>query len=128
MKSSAKPQAQSRQINEAFLRLLPAIARHAQFAFRDLKPEARSEAAQAVVTNALLGFRRLCEQGRQEIAYATSLARYEVLACILARAGSPCGRLAALGRHSVQAAVAAAVTLGRRAGWQEGVQLDGPSA
>lgn len=63
MKSSAKPQAQSRQINEAFLRLLPAIARHAQFAFRDLKPEARSEAVQAVVTNAFLAYRRLCELG-----------------------------------------------------------------
>ncbi len=64
--------------HKAFLALLPAILRHARFAFARLKPEARAEAVQEVVANACQAYARLVELGRTDIAYATALARYGV--------------------------------------------------
>ena len=64
--------------HKAFLALLPAILRHAKFAFARLKPEARAEAVQEVVANACQAYARLVELGKTDIAYATALARYGV--------------------------------------------------
>lgn len=61
-----------------FLELLPAIRQQARYAFRHLLPEAREEAIQEVVANAFVAYTRLAEQGKEEIAYATPLARYAV--------------------------------------------------
>ena len=59
-----------------FLTMLPLIRRHAAVSFRQLGPEARAEAVQEVVANALVAFRRLVELGKADVAYASPLARF----------------------------------------------------
>lgn len=61
-----------------FMALLPDIRRQLQFAFRRLSAERRDEALQEALVNALVAYRRLYEQGKAELAYATPLARYAV--------------------------------------------------
>ena len=61
-----------------FLRLLPAIRKHARIAFRHLDPESREEAAQAVVCNACCAVARLAELNKLSLAYASVLARFGV--------------------------------------------------
>lgn len=67
-----------RRWHRRFLQLLPAITTYARFAFRDLKPEAKAEAVQEVVCNALQAFVRLVQLKKTDIAYAAPLARYGV--------------------------------------------------
>ncbi|MBW3599728.1 MAG: hypothetical protein KY475_20965 [Planctomycetes bacterium] len=62
----------------AFLAMLPTIRRHARFRFRRLDREAREEAVQEVVANALVAFVRLVERGRLDVAFPTPLARFAV--------------------------------------------------
>ena len=64
--------------HEPFLRMLPAIRRHARIAFRHLRPEAREEAVQGVVCNACSAVARLAEVGKLDLAYPTVLARFGV--------------------------------------------------
>ena len=54
--------------HQAFLTLMPAIATHARLAFRYLDPDARQEAVQAVVCNAMVAYLRLWELGKSSIA------------------------------------------------------------
>jgi hypothetical protein len=61
-----------------FLRLLPAIRKHARIAFRHLDPEARAEAVQAVTCNACCAVARLAELNKLDLAYASVLARFGV--------------------------------------------------
>jgi hypothetical protein len=61
-----------------FLAMLPAIVTHARIAFRHLNPEARAEAVQEVVCNALKAFARLVQLKKTDLAYPTVLARYAV--------------------------------------------------
>jgi hypothetical protein len=63
---------------ERFLAMLPAIRTHARLAFRHLKPEAREDAAQEVVANALVALVRLVQLGKSDVAYPTVLGRYAV--------------------------------------------------
>jgi hypothetical protein len=62
-----------------FVELLPAIQRFARFAFRHLEPADREEAVAEATAAALVAYRRLARLGRQQLAYATPLARYAVL-------------------------------------------------
>jgi hypothetical protein len=64
---------------EPFLTMLPRIADYLEIAFRDLNRDARAEAVQEGVVNALCAFRRLCERGKAEMAFAAPLARYAAL-------------------------------------------------
>lgn len=75
--SSASPSPR-RRWQKMFLGMLPAIVTHAKFAFRHLKPEARAEAVQEVVCNALKAFVRLVQLKKTDIAYPTVLAGYGV--------------------------------------------------
>ena len=61
-----------------FLAMLPMIRRHARIAFRYIDPDARDEAVQAVVCNAMAAYLRLCELNKTSIAYPGVLARYGV--------------------------------------------------
>jgi len=61
-----------------FLKMLPAIVRHAKIAFRHLRAEAREEAVQGTICNACDAIARLAELGKLDVAYATALARYGV--------------------------------------------------
>ena len=64
--------------HEGFLRLLPDILRHARKSLRGLAPQAREEAIDEVLALALVGFARLAELDKLDLAYATPLARYAV--------------------------------------------------
>jgi hypothetical protein len=66
------------QDNEQFLKLVPAITRYARFALRDLQPQEREEALSEVLAQAFCAFRRLVELGKQDLAYASPLARFAV--------------------------------------------------
>lgn len=59
-----------------FLAMLPAIRRHLRVAFRDLDPEARDEAVQEGICNAMVAYLRLHEQGKFDRAYPSPLAVY----------------------------------------------------
>ena len=58
--------------------MLPAIVTHARIAFRHLKGEARQDAVQETIANALVAFVRLVRRGKVDLAYPTVLARYAV--------------------------------------------------
>ena len=63
----------------AFLALLPTILNYVRPAFRHLRPADRAEAVQEAVANTCVAYyARLVEQGRQERAFATVLARFAV--------------------------------------------------
>ncbi len=64
--------------HRVFLALLPQIVQHAKFAFRHLRGEARQDAIQETVANALVAFVALVRRGKMSIAYPTVLARYAV--------------------------------------------------
>ena len=59
-----------------FLAMLPSIRRKLKTAFRHLDPEARAEAVQEGVCNAMAAYVRLHERGEIEKAYPTPLAEY----------------------------------------------------
>ena len=59
-----------------FLAMLPAIRRQLKVAFRHLDPEARAEAVQEGVGNAMVAYLRLHERGEVEKAYPSPLAQY----------------------------------------------------
>jgi hypothetical protein len=62
-----------------FLAMLPQIERQAAYRLRHLAPEEKSEAVQEVVASAFVGWSRLEQGDRRELAYASSLARYGAL-------------------------------------------------
>ena len=64
--------------HHGFLAMLPAIRTYARIAFRNLAPEAREEAVQEVVCNALVAYVRLVELGKADLAYPSVLARFAV--------------------------------------------------
>jgi hypothetical protein len=76
--SSPRPQPATPAWHADFLALLPAIQRRAWRAFRGLDPEARADAVEEVLANALVAFVRLVELGKAELAYATPLASYGI--------------------------------------------------
>jgi len=81
MIAPTKPSAQfeaSPPWHEPFLAMLPAIERHARIAFRHLDPEARADAVEEVIANALVAFVRLVELGKADVAYATPLAMFGI--------------------------------------------------
>ncbi len=74
---SPRPTANA-QHDDRFLVMVPAIQRYARSAFRNLRPSTCEDAVCAVVADAFFAFRRLVELGKQDVAYATPLARFAV--------------------------------------------------
>ena len=66
------------QGHKVFLAMLPTIRKYASFSFRHLRPEARAEAVEEVIANALQAFVRLVQQNKIDVAYPTPLASYGV--------------------------------------------------
>ena len=64
---------------EPFTAMMPVIQSRLQFAFRNLNRDAREEAVQEGLANALAAYARLCELGKASLAYPGPLARYAVL-------------------------------------------------
>ena len=61
-----------------FLKMVPAIRRQAKIAFRHFKAEAREEAVQEVLANAMVAYVRLFERGKEELAYPSVLGLYGI--------------------------------------------------
>tara|TARA_R110002049_G_scaffold85538_1_gene217411 strand:+ start:88 stop:732 length:645 start_codon:yes stop_codon:yes gene_type:complete len=61
-----------------FLAILPEIRRHALFAFRTLRAEAKEEAVSETIANVFVAFNRLMEQGKEAKIYASVLTRYAI--------------------------------------------------
>lgn len=61
-----------------FLLLLPLIRKVARHAFRRLNSEQRDDAVQEVIASAYVAFARLVQRGREDVAFATPLARYAI--------------------------------------------------
>lgn len=64
--------------HDGFLKLLRAIRDQLRFALRGLPPEERAEATAECIANVTLAYQKLHEQGKLDVAYATSLATYAV--------------------------------------------------
>ena len=64
--------------HEPFLKMLPAIERHARIAFIHLDLEARADMVEEVVANAYVAYHRLVALDKADLAYATPLAQYAV--------------------------------------------------
>jgi hypothetical protein len=64
--------------HDAFEKMLPAIIRNAQFAFRSVPAEPREEAVAEVVALCWTAFSRLAERNKQHVASPTALARFAV--------------------------------------------------
>ena len=64
--------------HDSFEKMLPAIVRHANIAFRFMPGEPREEAVQEVVALCTAAYVRLIEREKQHFASPTSLARYAV--------------------------------------------------
>lgn len=61
-----------------FLDLLPAIRRCAVQAYGHLPRQVRDDRVNDVIANTLVAFRRLVDQGREDLAYPTVLARFAI--------------------------------------------------
>jgi hypothetical protein len=64
--------------HQAFIAMMPIIETHARCSFWPLDPEAREEAVQEVVCNALKAYVRLVQLKKTDLAYPTVLAKYGV--------------------------------------------------
>lgn len=64
--------------HQRFLTMLPAIETHARLVFRHLDPEAREDAVEETIANALVAFVRLVQLQKTDVAYPSALARYAV--------------------------------------------------
>jgi len=64
--------------HRGFLELLPRIERYAKAAFRNLPDERRADLIEEAIVNALIAYVRLFELGKENLAYASVLARYAV--------------------------------------------------
>ena len=58
--------------------MVPQILTHANYAFRDLRGEARQDAIAEVIANCVVAFKALVRRGKMDLAYPTVLARYAV--------------------------------------------------
>ncbi|MCC7085563.1 MAG: hypothetical protein IT427_11210 [Pirellulales bacterium] len=85
-----------RSLPDRFLQFLPRIRSQAQSAFCFKNPDEREELVAETVANAYVAYRRLADQGRAELAYATPLAQYAIRQI---RVGRRVG--ARLNRHEV---------------------------
>jgi hypothetical protein len=66
---ASQPKSAAPAWHAGFLALLPTIHAYARGAFAHLNPVARQDLIQEVITNALVAYVRLCQQGRISLAY-----------------------------------------------------------
>jgi DNA-directed RNA polymerase specialized sigma24 family protein len=59
-----------------FLAILPQIREHLRFAFRKMPPSERADAMAECVANVAVAYARLHERGKQELAFASTLAAF----------------------------------------------------
>lgn len=76
-KTTSKPTVGS-DWHAGFIAMVPAIKKSARSAFYHLDAEARAEAIQEVVVNAMLAYHRLYQRGKVDSAYPTVLARFAI--------------------------------------------------
>ena len=76
--SASRPRRNACHWQIRFLAMLPAIEAQARFAFRRLDPEAREDAIQETIANALVAFVRLVQREKTNVAFPTALVRFAV--------------------------------------------------
>ncbi len=64
--------------HQAFLKMLPAIRRSAEFAFRCVPAEAREDLVEEVIANAFVAYSRLAKAGKTGVVGPTPLAHYAI--------------------------------------------------
>ena len=78
----ASSQIQQQDLNQPaqdrFLGMLPRIRQQAGLAFRGIPAEQKDELVQEVIAHAYVAYRRLIDQGKAGVAYATPLASYAI--------------------------------------------------
>jgi hypothetical protein len=74
----AKPKRANPAWHEPFVKMLPAIIRHANISFRFMPPDAREEAVQEVIANCMAAFVRLVQRDKQHVASPSALSRFAV--------------------------------------------------
>ena len=80
-----RPQIVGRHHQEQFLELLPQIRSQASRAFRRLGSESREDLIEEVIANAFCAYVSLVRRGRENNAYATSLANFAIRQAIAGR-------------------------------------------
>ena len=79
MVTFAKPEpVSSARSHDKFSELLPSMRAQARYAFRNLTPNARTDATQEVVVLAFVMFGNLVRAGRAHLAFATPLVQYAI--------------------------------------------------
>ena len=68
----------STNAHDPFVAMLPKIKLYAHTAFRLHQPEEREDLVQEVIANAYVAYDRLVNLGKQDLAFATPLARYAI--------------------------------------------------
>jgi len=63
---------------QRFVNMLPAILKYLGMAFRTLTPEAKSEAIAEGVANSYVAYHQLVKRGKENLAFASVLARFAV--------------------------------------------------
>ena len=64
--------------SSGFLKLLPLIRSIARHACRGLPPDCKADALQEIIASAFVAYARLAERGREQMAFASPLARYAI--------------------------------------------------
>lgn len=78
LKSGEHIAARFQQSGDAFIAMLPTILDVTRYAFRRQRVDRRQELIAAAIANAFVGFKRLTDSGRPELAYPTVLAWFGV--------------------------------------------------
>ena len=72
------PTDQTELVHQRFLSMLPQIRRDAWLAFSSHSRESREDLVQEVIANAYCRYVRLVQQGKENVAYASPLARFGI--------------------------------------------------
>ena len=66
-------------VNDAFLKFLPAVQRHASISFRDMHPTDREEAVAEATAAAFVNFKAISRRGAASVVTPSTLAQFAVL-------------------------------------------------
>jgi hypothetical protein len=75
---ATQPKPTTPEWHEVFLRVLPAVRKHARISFRHLAPENREDCIEEAICNVCCAVARLAELSKLELAHAGPLARFAV--------------------------------------------------
>ncbi len=77
--STVQHQPESASVNDAFLKYLPAVERHATISFRHMRPVDREEAVAEATAAAFVNFKAISRRGKANAVTPSTLAQFAVL-------------------------------------------------